>query len=476
MVLSVRAMNLFTSMMLLPLFMEHGDLLHLNANHDLIDFVKAAGWKRLSIVSAEQSNLMKMIRPVEIFKELQVVFAPHGKFDKRFPTLFLLTQSNPDQFWDSVACVKPNQCLGFMDHSTWPKFKQHMETLKKSRAFYSLVIGPTGLSKYRSQTFRDQIKLVLNPITLARADKGIILKHDYDMEGATLTSISKDWSPFNRFFNCKHEGWKDCQQEGIIGSMSNILAKQFNFTIVANKEPNDNWGKQVLLGKTSLANWTEGQPFPNGVFGYLEHQRADVTLMSFRHFLERATFFDFSIPICSATRKIVFNLNRNTTMDFTMFFRPFAELSWSFVALATTFFVILVFIFNKLDSKFDKRLSYQIMMLNIWLMFVVLNAYYGGALTMFFSTAPSIPFDNLHDVIRLHPNWKLFIAEDDWTYLLSQAVSEEVLDRVMNSEQYQVHDFETAMQKIMSEPGAYFCPTDIRLNHFLSQHPLPKSR
>ncbi len=42
--------------------------------------------------------------------------------------------------------------------------------------------------------------------------------------------------------------------------------------------------------------------------------------------------------------------------------------------------------------------------------FVVLNAYYGGALTMFFTKSPSVPFETLRDVMR-NPSWKLIVLE-----------------------------------------------------------------
>ena len=42
-----------------------------------------------------------------------------------------------------------------------------------------------------------------------------------------------------------------------------------------------------------------------------------------------------------------------------------------------------------------------------WTFFVLLNAYYGGALTMFFTSEVSIPFTNIYDVMKSYPTWKL---------------------------------------------------------------------
>ena len=42
-----------------------------------------------------------------------------------------------------------------------------------------------------------------------------------------------------------------------------------------------------------------------------------------------------------------------------------------------------------------------------WLFFVLLNAYYGGALTMFFTSEIPIPFNTIEQVMDAYPTWKL---------------------------------------------------------------------
>jgi hypothetical protein len=48
-----------------------------------------------------------------------------------------------------------------------------------------------------------------------------------------------------------------------------------------------------------------------------------------------------------------------------------------------------------------------------WSFFVLLNSYYGGALTMFFIRQMSIPFTNIYDVMAGYPNWKLKAADSN---------------------------------------------------------------
>jgi hypothetical protein len=42
-----------------------------------------------------------------------------------------------------------------------------------------------------------------------------------------------------------------------------------------------------------------------------------------------------------------------------------------------------------------------------WVSFVLINAYFGGALTMFFTSDVQLPFENLREVLQNIPDWKL---------------------------------------------------------------------
>ena len=56
---------------------------------------------------------------------------------------------------------------------------------------------------------------------------------------------------------------------------------------------------------------------------------------------------------------------------------------------------------------FEQTVSYGCAKTSFWIFFVLLNAFYCGALTMFFSSEISIPFISIEDVIREYPYWKL---------------------------------------------------------------------
>ena len=43
----------------------------------------------------------------------------------------------------------------------------------------------------------------------------------------------------------------------------------------------------------------------------------------------------------------------------------------------------------------------------IWLCFVPIEAYYGGALTMFFTSEVTLPLETMSDVLEAYPTWTL---------------------------------------------------------------------
>ena len=51
-----------------------------------------------------------------------------------------------------------------------------------------------------------------------------------------------------------------------------------------------------------------------------------------------------------------------------------------------------------------------------WLFFVLINAFYGGALTMFFVSEVTLPFNTLRDALRVFPSWKIIYQSGNDAY------------------------------------------------------------
>ena len=58
-------------------------------------------------------------------------------------------------------------------------------------------------------------------------------------------------------------------------------------------------------------------------------------------------------------------------------------------------------------NNYEKTQGWMIASTITSIFFVLLEAYYGGAMTMFFTSEITIPFKSLSDVMEAYPTWKL---------------------------------------------------------------------
>ena len=88
---------------------------------------------------------------------------------------------------------------------------------------------------------------------------------------------------------------------------------------------------------------------------------------------------------------------------------------WSKGCLIVFVIIIVVLLIPYLCiSYYEETDGYMITSTCGWTFFMLLNAFYGGALTMFFTSELSIPFNNIEEVMRAYPNFVLqMMAGDD---------------------------------------------------------------
>ena len=95
-------------------------------------------------------------------------------------------------------------------------------------------------------------------------------------------------------------------------------------------------------------------------------------------------------------------------VDFALFIRPFTANVW-----AILFSILLVLAFTialrlLVERKTSLHVSFRIIHACVMVFVILVNAYYGGALTMFFSTEAKVSFKSLMDVLR-DPSWNIVI-------------------------------------------------------------------
>ena len=83
----------------------------------------------------------------------------------------------------------------------------------------------------------------------------------------------------------------------------------------------------------------------------------------------------------------------------------------------------------------------------------MMHSYYGGALTMFFSSAPNVPFRNIENGLKQYPTWKIQIINGDENYVFSQVRASKVFRKQWERMQerrseFVVPNFDAAFEKL----------------------------
>ena len=73
--------------------------------------------------------------------------------------------------------------------------------------------------------------------------------------------------------------------------------------------------------------------------------------------------------------------------------------------------MITLYLFKLYNSNSLKMISFT-----IWIMFTMIYAYYGGALTMFFITEDPVIFNNIRDVLKVFPEWNIIFDYGDHSF------------------------------------------------------------
>ena len=84
-----------------------------------------------------------------------------------------------------------------------------------------------------------------------------------------------------------------------------------------------------------------------------------------------------------------------------------------YLILFGTFMLVVPYMFI---NGYDNMTSSKISITSLWFFFVLVNAYYGGALTMFFVSEITLPFKTIRDVLQVFPSWNLVYLDGNDNY------------------------------------------------------------
>ena len=102
--------------------------------------------------------------------------------------------------------------------------------------------------------------------------------------------------------------------------------------------------------------------------------------------------------------------------------RPFSGDAWVAITLVTGVVTLSIYISRIVTPSTRDADSNRVMALSIWMFFVVVNAYYGGAMTMFFANKISIDLETKRDVLQAYPDWHLIFKDGAQSKFIEYAI------------------------------------------------------
>jgi hypothetical protein len=276
--------------------------------------------------------------------------------------------------------------------------RDHLQIFGRDSMFYLFVPSASGISWYQVITLRSGYSMK----ELSFMPDSYQYAEDYDLNGLTIYSISDSWAPFLTLGDCNENGTM-CNSYGYLKDYTDMISKQMNFTYESHRQMDGDWGVLPKSGPFNISGeW-------GGIMGKVIKREYDVCLSSWGWRLDRYDLLSFAIIL--SDKSVLIWTPKNPETDFGLFYRPFTNDSWAAVGLVTLIMVICIFFTYYVVPHTEDSNGHQLMVTVLWYFFLLLNAYYGGALTMFFTSEITIPFNSIFDVMKAYPDWKLMFLD-----------------------------------------------------------------
>ena len=277
---------------------------------------------------------------------------------------------------------------------------------------------------------------VRNRLTFAKPSFRII--ETFDLQGLQITSTSLTHAPYLTIEDCNDSGLDCNKNHGYLIDYMNILATKFNFTYKSHRDLDNDWGVTPKAGPFNTSGtW-------GGVMGDVINGKYDMTISIFQWTTSRNELLEFA-PVAKFRLALAVTPKHSET-DFGLFTRGFTIESWIAIFFLATLAVFCILLANLLNAD-ENRNGLKILAFTFWIFFVVINAYYGGVLTMFFTTPFSVPFETEREVIREYPTWKL-VFHRAWNAYFHNFVRQGDPDYISLWQRYENDPAETTFKTI----------------------------
>ena len=407
---------------------------------NILSFLELNGKRHLAITSMEDSNEMNVM-------EFMYKLLEKSKLQNHVYSKLILTSSDDNErvstITESLDFYKDSLLVIASPQNT-SRWDDYLDLLTKTEVMSSTLILPevltsdqkkmimSKLEKLAKSTFfywafpedKHSGKIVWNRvITLVNVKQVVTNKlnfnqfghivEDYDMQGMHIMSTTVSWPPYI-FLNeeCKvQKKYNDkCKPYGFLVDALDAMAKMANFTWECHGDPLDNYGTTPLSGPAN-ASGTWG-----GVVGDVVAGNYHFSMSTWVWKEERQDMFDFATIVADRTALAI--RLKAKDIDYGLFTRPFRTEAWLLIGFAVILFYTVIIIPFLFAPNFAESTSYRLIEWVAFTFFMLTEIYYSGALTMFFSTAPPLPFETMKEVMSDYPTWKLMMRYGNDVYFV----------------------------------------------------------
>lgn len=209
------------------------------------------------------------------------------------------------------------------------------------------------------------------------------IKFDFNLKGRTLEGITL---PFDPYVIENNEG----DLSGLLIDIESQVGSMYNFTFTNYLEPNQEWGVQPVTG--DFVNGTFA-----GVMGGVINDEFDLSLSTWLSDTFRQPVLDMTATFYGPLVMALTPQARE--FDFELFIRPFrTEVWYCIVAISILVLVLLFSLQLSLTRFYESTDGFFLLCFSGWCFFTLVYSYYGGALTMFFTSDFRVPFSNVKEV------------------------------------------------------------------------------